>query len=169
MKNLITDSGSREHIRPSGLLLMMLFTFCSIALMWTAVDCFKRISGTYEGASEGMAAAQFISNKLRSAADTVSIELDGDGTLEKMTIPLGSGCSDIITFTGSSLREATVFDGVDSPGDEVFGVKSVHLSGTDVEGVYRITVYVNGGCYTASAAAGSDVLLLSDGREAAGQ
>lgn len=159
-------SGEKGQIRSSVLLLMIIFTFSAIALMWTAVDCFKRVGQNYENSSEGMASAQFIANSLKNAPNGADIYTYEDGSLDRMIIPRDNGCSFIISFSAGSVRQALVLDGAASAGDELFRPKDISVSKGNVDGIIKITaVCSDGQSYTACAAA-ENVSFLSSGKEA---
>lgn len=132
-------------IRPGSLLLTVIFTVSALALMWTAVNCFKRINENYESASEGMAASQFVANKLRSAEGKIEFYADESGTLEKIVISCGE-YDNIISFSPFSLREALVRSGTVSSGDELFSPESVSVRVCDTaEGLLAVTAVCRNG------------------------
>ncbi|MCM1523031.1 MAG: hypothetical protein NC120_01120 [Ruminococcus sp.] len=130
MKNVLSGSSGNgeKYIRLGSLLLMLIFTVCSFAVMWTAVSSFKRISSAYDSASEGLAAAQFAANHIRRAAGDITVYSAPDGSLEKMVISRGDGYDNVICASSGVISEALVPEGTEtSRGQAIFDVGSVGI------------------------------------------
>ena len=161
------DSGTgRERLRREGgkavrlgnLLLMLTFTFCSFALVGAAASCFESISDSFTSAGNGMAAAEFIVNRIRSVGGDVEIIRGENGSCSRLIISDGE-YSDVIFLREGELCEAYVpasgsHDLLLSAGDAIFSVSD--LKAELHEGrVLKITVTTeNGSSYSAFAACG---------------
>ncbi len=152
-------------IRPADLLLMAVFTFSSLALMWTAVDCFKRINQGYNNASQGMAAAQFIANKLRRADEAVLITADSDGRLESIIISDGD-YENIIRADNGIIREGLVRKGSSFAGNILFTADSVTVTRSNASPeLIRISASYDGGKTFTAYAGSSAQISFSDSDE----
>lgn len=148
------------RIRFEGLLLTLVFTVSAFALMWTAVGCFDRINRSYDSASEGMAAAQFIANRIRSAAGDIRIYTE-NGEFCRMTVESGD-FEDIIRFENGALSEALVPAGGDSRGETVLSADriTVEMSEASANAV-AVSAYRDGEKSTAYAAVWENIEFIN--------
>ncbi|MGN0665753.1 MAG: DUF4860 domain-containing protein [Huintestinicola sp.] len=154
-----TERLRREHgtaVRLGNILLMLTFTFCSFALVGAAASCFEGISDSYSSAGNGMAAAEFIVNRIRSVDGDVEIIRGENGSCSRLIIS-DDEYSDVIFVRDGSLCEAYVprnesRDLLLAAGDAVFSVSDLKAELRDGR-VLKITVITeNGSSYTAFAA-----------------
>lgn len=143
MKNTITGKprGGEKYIRLGSLMLMLIFTVCSFAVMWTAVGSFRRINSAYNSASEGLAAAQFTANHIRRAAGDITVYSLPDGRLDKMIISRNDGYENIIYAGSGVISEALVPQGMEtSRGQEIFKTGSITVTpGENLGNAVKIT------------------------------
>ncbi len=160
--NVLYGRGQEKALgmRPVSLLLTTVFAVCSFALMWAAVSCLNRINQSYSAASDGLAAAQFTANKIRSAEGMITVYSREDGVLEKMVISRGDGYENVISFWDGSLSEALIPEGSGaSRGEGIFEVGSVAIEG--VGEAAKITVSCGSGECAVIAAPGSQMQFLA--------
>lgn len=145
-----------RSVRLGNMALMIVFMFCVFALSGAAVNCFAKISDSYDSAGNGMAAAEFIANRIRSCGGKADVVLSEDGSLDRIEI-YDSGYTDVIFFRDGSLCESYVRtedkDLVSlSSGDEIFSAENISAS-FEGENLLKITVTAsNGSVFTAFAA-----------------
>ena len=163
MFDLGSEKSGTAGIRPVSLLLMTTFTVCAFALMWAAVSCLDRISTSYTAASDGLAAAQFTANKLRSAEGSTAVYSGEDGTLDRIVFSRSDGYENVISFSDGYLSEALIPEGSNiSRGEGIFEITGITVEGSGDAAKITVTCKGNKRC-TVFAACGAETEFLTSG------